>query len=107
MLINVWNWDPTWTVTVTTPSGQELSVTQVGAYDPLHVAALTMKRLNKANLTSVPSFLTEYFVHFFKVKAPDATSTLTITVKDGFGNTWTETMTRPKAFSIKEYISSK
>ena len=107
VLINVWNWDPTWTVTVTTPSGQELSVTQVGAYDPLHVAALTMKRLNKANLTSVPSFLTEYFVHFFKVKAPDATSTLTITVKDGFGNTWAETMTRPKAFSIKEYISSK
>ena len=104
VLINVWNWDPSWTITVTTESGQNLTCTPVTAYDPLHIAALTVKRFNKANLSSVPSFITEEFVHFFKVKAPDATSTLKITVKDQFGNTWTEDMKRPKAFSTDAYM---
>ncbi len=104
VLINVWNWNPSWTITVTTESGQTLTCTPVGAYDPLHIAALTVKRFNKANLKSAPSFITELFVHFFKVKAPDATSTLNITVKDEFGHTWTEEMKRPKAFSTDAYM---
>ena len=47
---------------------------------------------------------TDPYVHFFKVKAPDATSTLNITVKDEFGHTWTEEMKRPKAFSTDAYM---
>lgn len=103
VLINVWNYNPRWTVTVTTEGGQQLDPVKVWAYDPLHIAALTVKRFNKSNLPSTPSFITEKFTHFFKVKAPDADTDLTITVKDEFGHVWTENMQRPKAFSIDAY----
>lgn len=103
VLINVWNYNPRWTVTVTTEGGQQLDPVKVWAYDPLHIAALTVKRFNKSNLSSTPSFITEKFTHFFKVKAPDADTDLTITVKDEFGHVWTENMQRPKAFSIDAY----
>lgn len=99
VLINIFNWNPHWTLEVTTPNGSKLPATQVKAYDPQHIAAMTVKRFNAANLTSVPNFCTEEWFHFFKVTAPDATSTLTIKVSDEFGHTWTETMTRPKAFT--------
>ena len=103
VLINVWNYNPRWTVTVTTEGGQQLDPVKVWAYDPLHIAALTVKRFNKSNLSITPSFITEKFTHFFKVKAPDADTDLTITVKDEFGHVWTENMQRPKAFSIDAY----
>lgn len=103
VLINVWNYNPNWTITVTTEDGQSLTPTAVWAYDPLHIAALSVKRFNKSNITSTPSFITEKFTHFFKVKAPDADTDLTITVKDEFGHVWTENMRRPKAFSINAY----
>jgi len=103
VLINVWNYNPKWTITVTTEGGQSLTPTAVWAYDPLHIAALTVPRFNKSSLKSAPSFITEEFTHFFKVTAPDADTDLTITVKDEFGHTWTEQMQRPKAFSIEAY----
>lgn len=104
VLINVWNYNPSWTVTVTTQSGQALTVSKVRAYDPLHIAAMTVKRYNKANLSSTPSFVTQnIWTHFFKVTAPDADTDLVITVKDEFGHTWTENMARPKAFSTDAY----
>ncbi|MCM1504940.1 MAG: calcineurin-like phosphoesterase family protein [Muribaculum sp.] len=103
VLINVWNYNPNWTITVTTEGGQSLTPTAVWAYDPLHIAALSVPRFNKSNLSSKPSFITEEFTHFFKVKAPDADTDLTITVKDEFGHTWIEQMQRPKAFSIEAY----
>ena len=103
VLINAWNYNPNWTITITTEGGQSLTPTAVWAYDPLHIAALTVKRFNKSNITSTPSFITEKFTHFFKVQAPDADTDLTITVKDEFGNVWTENMQRPKAFSIDAY----
>lgn len=56
-----------------------------------------MPRFNNASLKSTPSFITEKFTHFFKVKAPDADTDLTITVKDEFGNTWTENMQRAES----------
>jgi hypothetical protein len=103
VLINVWNWSPRWTVTVTTAGGTNLPVTMTSAYDPLHIAALTVKRFNSSSITSTPSFVTESSHHFFKVTAPDADTDLVITVKDEFGNTWTENMARPKAFSTDAY----
>jgi UDP-2,3-diacylglucosamine pyrophosphatase LpxH len=103
VLINVWNWSPRWTVTVTTAGGTNLPVTMTSAYDPLHIAALTVKRFNSASITSTPSFVTESSHHFFKVTAPDADTDLVITVKDEFGHTWTENMARPKAFSTDAY----
>lgn len=103
VLINIWNWDRDWSLTVTDGNGGVLPHTQVMAYDPLHIAALSVKRFNSASITSTPNFVTTSFPHFFKVTAPDAQTDLTITVKDGFGNTWVENMQRPKAFSTDGY----
>ena len=104
VLINVWNWNPHWTLKVTDENGNTLTPEEVWAYDPLHVAAMSVKRFNSSTLTSTPSFITEKFPHFFKVKAVDADVDLTITVCDEFGHQWTENMQRPKAFSTDAYL---
>lgn len=104
VLINIWNWNRNWTLSVVDEEGNKLTHQEVWAYDPLHIAALSVKRFNQSNLTSTPSFVTNEFTHFFKVKAKDADVDLHITVKDEFGNTWSENMERPKAFSTSEYI---
>lgn len=103
VLLNIWNWNPHWQISVTTDDGGMLEAKPVWAYDPLHIAALTLKRFNNPSLTAVPSFITEEYTHFFKVKAPDAGCTLHIKVVDEFGNSYSETMERPKQFSISNY----
>ena len=103
VLINIWNWNPRWTLTVTDEKGNNLTPTAVWAYDPLHIAAVSVKRFNSSSLSSTPNFITEKFPHFFKVKAGDADTDLTITVKDEFGHTWTEEMQRPKEFNTDAY----
>lgn len=103
VLINIWNWNADWTLSVVDENNTNLTPTAVWAYDPLHIAALSVPRFNNASISSIPSFITESFTHFFKVKVKDADTDLTITVKDEFGNTWTENMQRPKAFSTDAY----
>lgn len=103
VLINIWNWNSDWTLSVVDENRKTLPYTEVWAYDPLHIAALSVKRFNNAGLKSTPSFITDKFTHFFKVKADDADTELVITVKDEFGNEWTENMQRPKAFSTDAY----
>lgn len=103
VLINIWNWNSDWTQSVVDEKRKTLPYTEVWAYDPLHIAALSVKRFNNAKLTQTPSFITDKFTHFFKVKADDADTDLVITVKDEFGNEWTENMQRPKAFSTDAY----
>ena len=103
VLINIWNWNSDWTLSVVDGKRKTLPYTEVWAYDPLHIAALSVKRFNNAGLKSTPSFITDKFTHFFKVKADDADTDLVITVKDEFGNEWTENMQRPKAFSTDAY----
>ena len=100
VLINIWNWNSDWTLSVVDENRKTLPYTEVWAYDPLHIA---VKRFNNAGLKSTPSFITDKFTHFFKVKADDADTDLVITVKDEFGNEWTENMQRPKAFSTDAY----
>ncbi len=102
VLINIWNWNSDWTLSVVDENRKTLPYTEVWAYDPLHIAALSVKRFNNAGLKSTPSFITDKFTHFFKVK-DDADTDLVITVKDEFGNEWTENMQRPKAFSTDAY----
>ncbi len=98
--INVWNWDPSWTVEVS-EGGTPLAVSQVlNEKDPLHLVAYTAKRINK---NSKPTFDTNTNNHMFKVTASSATSTLDIKVTDRFGNVYTEKMTRPKAFTTDQY----
>lgn len=103
VLINIWNWNANWTLSVVDEDGNNLTHEAIWAYDPLHIAALSVKRFNNANLTSTPSFVTNKFTHFFRVKANDADADLVITVKDEFGNSWSENMERPKVFSIEQY----
>lgn len=103
VLINVWNWNSGWEVSVSDETGKTLDVTRVQAYDPLHIKALAIPRYNNSSLTSAPMFMASYAAHFFKVQADNKDVDLIISVKDEFGNVWTETMQRPKAFSIAEY----
>lgn len=105
VLINIWNWSRNSTLKVVDEHGKELDYKQVYTYDPLHISALTIPRFNNPDITSVPNFITVPLPHFFKVKADDADVDLTITFKDEFGNSWTETMKRPKAYSLDEYRS--
>lgn len=103
VLIKIWNWNSNWELSVVDERGKTLEYTPVWAYDPLHIAALSVPRFNNSGITSTPSFVTESATNFFKVKADDADVDLRITVKDEFGHTWTEEMQRPKAFSTDAY----
>jgi len=97
VLINVWGYDPEWTVEVT-ESGNALAVQRVSAKDPLHIISYEAKRLN-AGSDPTSSFVTGNTAHLFRVRASSATSTLQIKVTDRFGNIYTESMTRPKTFT--------
>lgn len=93
--ISVWDWKEGWSISVK-ENGKELNVENVGRiFDPL---ALLM-RSNGMTAVSRAGF------DMRRVKASSANSTLVITVKDEYGNSATETMTRPKEFSIATYKS--
>ena len=100
--INVFDYDPSWKIEVT-ENGTPLSYKVVEAKDPLHLAAYEAKRYNDGG-TPTSSFKA-YTVgsHMFRVKASSAASTLEIKVTDRFGNTSSETMKRPKSFSLSAY----
>jgi len=97
VLINVWGYDPDWTVEVK-EAGVPLTVKRVSALDPLHIISYEAMRLN-VSATPTESFCTNSTAHMFKTTATSPTSTLDITVTDRFGNVYTETMTRPKDFT--------
>jgi len=97
VLINVWGYDPEWTVEVT-EGGTPLLVERVTAKDPLHIISYEAKRLN-VGAVPTSSFVTGNTAHMFRVRATSATSTLEIKVTDRFGRIYTETMTRPKDFT--------
>ena len=46
------------------------------------------------------AFATQPSIHLFSVTAPDANTTLTVTVTDRFGKTYKEVTSRPKAFAV-------
>lgn len=98
--INVWNWDPSWKIEVSENGTKLATPTQVTVKDPLHLIAYTAPRLNK---NASIGFATKTNSHTFKVKASSASSTLEIKVTDRFGREYTETMTRPKAFTVDQY----
>ncbi len=77
-----------------------MNVEKVSAYDPLHIISYVVPGLNK---NSSKGFGTTSTRHFFRVKALSAVSTLEIKVTDRFGRAYTETMARPKEFSVNAY----
>lgn len=100
--INVFDYDPSWKIEVK-ENGKVLTHEVVKVKDPLHLAAYEAMRYNE-NKSPTSSFLASTVnTHMFRVKATSATSTLEIKVTDRFGNTATESMKRPKAFSIAAY----
>ena len=100
--INVFDYDPSWKIEVT-ENGKSLPYEVVKVKDPLHLVAYEAKRYNE-NKTPTSSF-NAYTVnsHIFRVQASSATSTLEIKVTDRFGNSASESMKRPKAFSLQAY----
>ena len=100
VLINIWNWSPEWSLEVTDENGNRLDWKQVVTYDPLHIAALTVKRFNTSSLNATPAFITLPASHFFKVKLQNATDDIKISVKDQFGHVYEEKMARPQKFSF-------
>ncbi|RZF59920.1 calcineurin-like phosphoesterase C-terminal domain-containing protein [Sphingobacterium corticibacterium] len=97
VLINVWSYQDNWKVKVT-ENGNPLSYTRVRKKDPMHIISYDLQRVN-VNADPTSSFATTNTAHLFLVQASSATSTLEITVEDEFGNIYSETMERPKAFN--------
>lgn len=100
ILINIWNWDPDWSISVkegTGGSATDLSPTRVQRTDPLQLISYPALRMNEG---TTPTFDSRNSTHFFEVQANTAQDPITITVTDRFGNVYTETMTRPKYMSL-------
>ena len=99
ILVNVWDYDENWKVEIS-ENGSPLEVNEVGVYDPLHIYAMTIPRLNKWNTTT---FSTAKWRHFFQATASAPDTPVTVKVTDRYGKVYTEEMTRPKAFTVSEY----
>ena len=98
----MFDYDPSWTIEVT-ENGTALKYEKVTVKDPLHLVAYEAKRYNE-NATPTSSFLASKVAsHIFRVKASSATSTIEFKITDRFGNVYTESMKRPKTFSISAY----
>ena len=91
ILVNIWGWQPDWTVRVT-ENGQQLRGVRVIGKDPLHKITYTR--------STVP-FQTAYNPHMWRYRAWGPSTTVRIEVTDSFGRTSSETMMRPKAFHIR------
>ncbi|PQB03292.1 metallophosphoesterase [Polaribacter filamentus] len=98
VLINIWGYDSQWQIKVTENSNN-LNVIRINDKDPLHIISYDALRLN-AGATPTSTFVTEDTPHLFKVTASAPDTKLEIKVTDRFGNVYTESMVRPKAFSL-------
>lgn len=107
VLINIWDYDPSWTVSVT-ENGTQLKVDQTGpCRDPLYLSSYEAYSYNHAYTTDYGSGTRSSYYpssetrHMFRVRASSPSTTLTIEVTDRFGQKYTETMTRPKPFRLE------
>lgn len=105
VLINVWDYDTSWKLSVT-ENGNPLPVTQLDdVKDPLYLVCYEAYEYEHHYDDTVyyPAYTTD---HIFKVTCTSPSSTLVIKVTDRFGREYTRTMTRPREFSIEEYRSA-
>ena len=100
--INVFDYDKSWKLEVT-ENGKALTPELVSIKDPLHLVTYEAKRYNAGSNPTSDFKARTVTSHIFRVKASSASSTLDIKVTDRFGNVSTESMKRPRAFSIDEY----
>ena len=100
VIVNVWDWDPSWKVEMF-ENGKALSISQMsGSYDPAFLIAYTIPRLLENNGVTWHSSKTN---HLFKAAASSATSSVEIKVTDDEGRVYTQTMARPLAFKADSY----
>lgn len=99
VLINVWDWDPSWKISVTTETGQSLQATQLkDVYDPLYLTAYEAYEYSHNYSISYSAYTTD---HMFSITAPDADTDITVTLTDRYGRTYSRTVERPQQFEIK------
>ena len=94
VLVNVYNWDPEWKITVR-ENGRKLPAERCMARDPLYSLIADGVIPEEAANAFTPSYKA---THMFRIKTSAADTPLEITVRDRFGRTWREVMERPKAF---------
>lgn len=97
--INVWDYNDDWTISVK-ENGKALKVRRANVYDPLFNLTYYGGCLMDASSTGQNAVIVS---HMFYVTASSANSTLNIKITDDHGHTYSETMTRPKAFNIDMY----
>lgn len=101
ILVNVFNWGPEWKIEIT-EEGKKLSVKRMTAKDPLHILSYECQRLSHGALpTATATLSTQNSIHFFKATASKVTSSVCVTVTDDTGQTYTQTIKRPKKFSTE------
>lgn len=103
-----WDWREGWTIEVNEEGYGALEAKKVTNYDPLYLISTVA---NECNVKDKGTFTLDtapvYNYNMFKCNAHSAESTVTIKVTDSYGNSRTETMHRPKAFSLATYASEK
>ncbi|MBO4263329.1 MAG: calcineurin-like phosphoesterase C-terminal domain-containing protein [Bacteroidales bacterium] len=100
VLINVWDYNTNWKVEACEDNKNFVACTRAWAYDPLYLIAYTAQRFKS---TSSPTFKPANHWHMFTYTASSASSTVYIKVTDDEGKVYTETMKRPKTFSLATY----
>ena len=100
--IHVWDMKEGWKLTVT-ENGTPLIPEQVEAHDPLFLAANIAGQCNSDRESWSIGTTSDVCRQMYRVTASSPNSTLVVSVTDDSGNNHTETMTRPKMFSIKKY----
>jgi hypothetical protein len=114
ILVNVWNWDEGWRSEVyengklsgqleKLPLSSEYGAPFNGSKDWWAIGYnVGVVGRGHAPGSTRNNYCSKNY-HMFKVTASSATSTLDIKVTDRFGNVYTETMARPKAFTTDQY----
>lgn len=93
VLVNVFNWNIHYKIKITEEGHGTLDVRRVEAYDPLHIVHFNCYRMNTSGSMT---FVTNATAHMFEATCSSATSSVLIEVTDEYGNTYSETMTRPR-----------
>ncbi|MDE6623598.1 MAG: calcineurin-like phosphoesterase family protein [Alistipes sp.] len=92
LLLNVYNWDPDWRISVR-ENGRELPVAMSWQSDPLYSQIADGREDLSSAFVPVP------LPHLFVATASAADSTVEVECTDSYGNTWKQTVTRPKPFT--------
>lgn len=99
VMIHVWDWATDWKLSVK-ENGKELDIKRKKAESPQYMVTYDIpKRLWMFDLGTDSSKKRSMHPHMFHVTTSAPDSTLEISVTDSFGNVYTETMERPKAFN--------